>query len=91
MHHLGQNLPLQSPLIQGFDRTPASHETKQATVLPITAFNHLLSLSRRTSMTGVFAAVVLRLTVLGIRYAHAQRASRIAEESTDRIRDLEDF
>ena len=85
--HAGlDNLPLQASVVEHFKHPHAGHLSSQQPPLSIDRFGVLVGLLNGDAKPWVkcAAALVLRVTLSGLRLAHVARASRVRAECTER-------
>lgn len=81
--HLLVPFVLAHPLLSPFLSATPGHRVTPQEVLPVQAFGHMvdLSLPKEWDNVNALAALILRILVLGLRYAHVRRAT-IGEQDT---------
>ena len=81
-----ENLPLQASVVEHFKHPHAGHLPSQQPPLSIDRFGALIGLLSGDAKPWVkcAAALVLRVTLSGLRLAHVARASRVRAECTER-------
>ena len=85
--HLGfSKMPLASPIVEQFGQPTAGHLTVPRSALPLKVWAHLIKLGGDGNMTvRIAAGLVLRVVASGLRFAHATRATLVADMCTPRM------